>query len=36
VDLAAIEGSFGVLAGQEAFSRGPDEHTDYLGGLAGA
>ena|ERR1700733_9143893 len=36
VDLAAIEGSFGVLAGQEAFSRGPDERTDYLDGLAGA
>jgi hypothetical protein len=36
VDLAAIEGSFGVLAGQEAFSRGPDERMDYLDGLAGA
>jgi len=36
VDLAAIEGSFGVLAGQGAFSRGPDERTDYLDGLAGA
>ena len=29
-DLAAISGSFGVLAGQEAFSRGPDERAGYL------
>lgn len=36
VDLAAIEGSFGVLAGQEAISRGPDERMNYLDGLAGA
>jgi hypothetical protein len=34
-DLAAIEGSFGVLAGQKAFTRGPDERMDYLDGLAG-
>jgi len=34
-DLAAINGSFGVLAGQEAFSRGPDERMGYLDGLAG-
>ena len=34
-DLAAIEGSFGVLAGQEAFARGADERMDYLDGLAG-
>ena len=33
-DVAAIEGSFGILAGQEAFSRGPDERMDYLDGLA--
>jgi hypothetical protein len=36
VDLAAIEGSFGVLAGREAFSRAPDARMDYLDGLAGA
>ena len=35
-DLAAIDGSFGVLAGQEAFSRTRDERTDYLDRLAGA
>jgi len=29
-DLAAIEGSFGVLAGQEPFAREPDERMDYL------
>jgi hypothetical protein len=34
-DLAAINGSFGVLAGQEAFARGPDERMGYLDGLAG-
>ena len=34
-DLAAINGSFGVLAGQEAFSRGPDERTRSLDGLPG-
>jgi hypothetical protein len=35
-DLAAIEGSFGVLADQEPFSRGPDERMNYLDGLADA
>jgi hypothetical protein len=35
-DLAAIEGSFGVLADQEPFSRGPDERMSYLDGLADA
>ena len=35
-DLAAIEGSFGVLAAQEAFSRGADERMNYLDGLADA
>jgi hypothetical protein len=35
-DLAALEGSFGVLAGQEAFSRGRDERMNYLDGLADA
>lgn len=39
-DLAAIEGSFGVLAGQfagpEDFSRGPDQRMRYLNGLADA
>jgi CopG-like RHH_1 or ribbon-helix-helix domain, RHH_5 len=34
-DLAAIEGSFGVLAGQDPFAREPDERMDYLDGLAG-
>jgi hypothetical protein len=34
-DLAAIHGSFGALAGQEAFSRGPDERMGYLDELAG-
>jgi hypothetical protein len=34
-DLAAINGSFGVLAGQEAFSRTRDERMDYLDRLAG-
>jgi Ribbon-helix-helix protein, copG family len=29
-DLAAIDGSFGVLAGQEEFSRARDERMDYL------
>jgi len=33
-DLAAIEGSFGVLADREAFSRGRDERADYLDRLA--
>jgi CopG-like RHH_1 or ribbon-helix-helix domain, RHH_5 len=35
-DLAAIEGSFGVLADQEPFSRDPDERMNYLDGLADA
>jgi CopG-like RHH_1 or ribbon-helix-helix domain, RHH_5 len=35
-DLAAIEGSFGVLAGEDAFSRGRDERMSYLDGLADA
>jgi hypothetical protein len=33
-DLAAIDGSFGVLADQEAFSRTRDERMDYLNRLA--
>jgi hypothetical protein len=33
-DLAAISGSFGVLADQEAFSRGRDERAGYLDRLA--
>jgi hypothetical protein len=33
-DLAAIESSFGVLADQESFSRGPDERMNYLDRLA--
>jgi hypothetical protein len=33
-DLSAIKDSFGVLAGQEAFSRRPDGRMDYLDGLA--
>ena len=35
-DLSAINGSFGVLAGQEAFSRTRDQRTDYLDRLADA
>ena len=35
-DLVAIEDSFGVLAGQEAFSRGRDHRMDYPDRLAGA
>jgi hypothetical protein len=35
-DLAAIDGSFGVLAGQEAFSRTRDQRADYLDRLAEA
>lgn len=35
-DLAAINGSFGVLAGQEAFSRTRDQRMDYLDRLADA
>lgn len=35
-DLAAINGSFGVLAGQEKFSRAADQRMDYLDRLADA
>jgi len=35
-DLAAISDSFGVLAGQQAFSRARDGRTDYLDRLADA
>lgn len=35
-DLAAINGSFGVLAGHDAFSRTRDRRTDYLDRLADA
>src|SRR5437762_9271795 len=35
-DLAAIDGSFGILAGQDAFAREPDERMDYLERLADA
>jgi hypothetical protein len=35
-DLAAINSSFGVLAGQEEFSRARDERMDYLDRLADA
>ena len=35
-DLAAIDGSFGILAGEDAFARGRDERMDYLDRLAGA
>ena len=31
-DIAAIDGSFGVLAEQEAFSRSQDQRMDYLDG----
>ena len=34
-DLAAIDGSFGILAGEDAFARGRDERMDYLARLAG-
>jgi ribbon-helix-helix CopG family protein len=33
-DLAAIDGSFGILAGDEMFARGRDERMDYLDRLA--
>jgi Ribbon-helix-helix protein, copG family len=33
-DLAAIDGSFGILTGEEAFTRGRDERMDYLDRLA--
>ena len=35
-DLAAIQGSFAVLAGQEHSPRGRDHRMDYLDRLAGA
>jgi Ribbon-helix-helix protein, copG family len=35
-DLAAIDGSFGILAEQEAFSRSSDQRADYLDRLADA
>ena len=35
-DLAAIEGSFGILAEQDEFSRARDERADYLDRLADA
>lgn len=35
-DLAAIDGSFGVLAEEEAFARGRDARMNYLDGLADA
>ena len=35
-DLAAINDSFGILAGQEVFSRARDQRMDYLAGLADA
>jgi hypothetical protein len=35
-DLAAIEGSFGILAGEEPFARGRDERMTYLERLADA
>jgi hypothetical protein len=35
-DLAAIDGSFGVLAGEDGFVRGRDERMDYLERLADA
>jgi hypothetical protein len=35
-DLAAINDSFGILAGQEAFSRTRDQRMDYLDRLADA
>jgi hypothetical protein len=35
-DLGAISGSFGVLTGQQEFSRGRDDRMDYLDRLADA
>jgi len=35
-DVAAIYGSFGILTGQEKFSRTRDQRMDYLDRLAGA
>jgi len=36
VEVVAIDGSFGILSGEEMFSRGRDERMDYLDRLAGA
>jgi hypothetical protein len=35
-DLAAIDGSFGILAGEDAFAREADERMSYLERLADA
>lgn len=35
-DLAAIDGSFGILAGDTMFARGRDERMDYLDRLSDA
>jgi hypothetical protein len=35
-DLAAIDGSFGILTGEDTFTRAWDERMDYLDRLAGA
>ncbi len=35
-DLAAIDGSFGILGEQEQFSRARDQRADYLDRLADA
>ena len=35
-DLAAIDRSFGILAGEEPFARGRDQRMDYLDRLADA
>jgi Ribbon-helix-helix protein, copG family len=35
-DLAAIDGSFGILAGDKMFARGRDERMEYLDRLADA
>jgi hypothetical protein len=35
-DLAAISDSYGILAGQEAFTRARDQRMDYLDRLAEA
>jgi Ribbon-helix-helix protein, copG family len=35
-DLAAIDESFGILAGQDVFAREPDERMSYLERLADA
>ncbi|MGH3223113.1 MAG: CopG family transcriptional regulator [Streptosporangiaceae bacterium] len=35
-DLAAIDGSFGILAGEDGFARARDERMEYLERLADA